>query len=219
MSWLMKNDLRPEAYRTGGTRFCGLDLLIDERVFVPNPETELLAGLVSSFMAADLRENGLLLDVGTGSGNLAITLAGKHPGWRVTGTDISADALAVAATNVARHGLKNICLACTDLVLAIDEEPAVIVCNLPWGRAEYMLKSNSAEGLAFMPPVAIYPVNGVIGAYLRLAEQVSEKGWHTVIFAEVGRIPEGVIQKEMPGVLDWAFCPLTPDYAALKITF
>jgi release factor glutamine methyltransferase len=214
----MKNDLRPEAYRTGRAKFLGLDLLIDERVFVPNPETELLAVLVSAFLEDNQCENGLLLDVGTGSGNLAITLAVKHPGWRITGTDISDDALAVAAANVAGHGLKNISLVCTDLVLAIVEEPAVIVCNLPWGTAEYMLKSNSAEELAFMPAVAIYPVNGVIGAYLRLAEQVSDKGWHTVIFAEIGRIPEEVIKKEMPSGFDWTYCMLTPDYAMLKIT-
>jgi hypothetical protein len=80
-----------------------------------------------------------------------------------------------------------------------------------------MLKSNSAAELAFMPVVAIYPVNGVIGAYLRLAEQASSKGWNTVIFAEIGRIPEEVIKKEMPSGLDWTYCLLTPDYAVLKI--
>ena len=115
----------PLAYLTGHREFCGLDLLVDARVLVPRPETELLVELAlnSPLPAGDrgaspeakrsgegpgVRKNSVtlhLLDVGAGSGCIAVTLAVRLPSARITALDISADALALARLNAQRHSV------------------------------------------------------------------------------------------------------------------
>lgn len=90
-------DGEPTAYLTGAREFWGRRFAVDARVLVPRPETELL---VEAALAA-LPEGGAALDLGTGSGAIAISLALGRPGARVTAVDLSADALAVAAANAA----------------------------------------------------------------------------------------------------------------------
>lgn len=88
----------PQAYAAGHANFRGLTLDVDERVLIPRPETELLVDLVLD-MAGD---GGVVVDVGTGSGAIAISLAREGSFDRVIATDVSADALAVAEVNVSR---------------------------------------------------------------------------------------------------------------------
>ncbi len=95
----------PLAYLTGHREFCGLDFLVDSRVLVPRPETELLIDLALQFAAQSPISNLQLLDVGTGSGCLAVTLAVRLPSARLTALDMSADALTLARLNARRHGV------------------------------------------------------------------------------------------------------------------
>src|SRR5574341_1272491 len=97
----------PLAYLTGHREFCGLDFLIDARVLVPRPESELLVDLALSprhlvTLSADIPQ---ILDVGTGSGCLAVTLTVRLPSARLTALDVSADALALARLNAGRHSV------------------------------------------------------------------------------------------------------------------
>ncbi len=85
----------PLAYAVGRTNFRHLTLDVDERVLIPRPETELLVDLVIQ----RCKPGGVLADVGTGSGALAISLAREGKFEHVIGTDISSDALDVARTN------------------------------------------------------------------------------------------------------------------------
>lgn len=87
----------PLAYAVGRASFRSLTLAVDERVLIPRPETELLVDLVLS-----RRSTGVAMDVGTGSGAIAIALAKEGKYERVIATDISQDALEVARAN-ARH--------------------------------------------------------------------------------------------------------------------
>src|SRR5690349_6124556 len=90
----------PVAYILGRRGFRHLELAVDPRVLVPRPETELLVEL-----AVDaLPECARVVDVGTGSGAVALALADERADLRVTGSDVSADALAVARANGARLG-------------------------------------------------------------------------------------------------------------------
>ena len=89
----------PFAYAVGRAAFRFLTLNVDERVLIPRPETEQLVELVLATPQA--RRNGVACDVGTGSGAIALTLAAEGRFERVIGTDISNDALAVAARNAA----------------------------------------------------------------------------------------------------------------------
>jgi release factor glutamine methyltransferase len=90
-------DGEPTAWLTGAREFAGRRFAVDARVLVPRPETE---HVLEAALAA-LPEGGAALDLGTGSGILAISLALGRPGARVTAVDVSPDALAVARANAA----------------------------------------------------------------------------------------------------------------------
>jgi len=92
---------RPVHYIVGEREFMGLAFAVDERVMIPRPETELLV----EFAATRLRDRArpVIVDVGTGSGCIAVSLAHLLPGARGYATDLSSSALDVAAANAARH--------------------------------------------------------------------------------------------------------------------
>jgi release factor glutamine methyltransferase len=92
----------PFAYLAGRHEFRGLVLRVDRRVLVPRPETELV---VDAVLDLDLGARARVLDVGTGSGCIAVSLAKERPGWSVVALDRSGDALEVATDNAARHGV------------------------------------------------------------------------------------------------------------------
>jgi len=91
----------PLQYLLGVARFYGLDFSVDKRVLIPRPETELLVDYVVKNGSAAKT----LLDLGAGSGAIAVTLARQLPGARVAAVDASAEALEVARANAARHGV------------------------------------------------------------------------------------------------------------------
>lgn len=118
----------PVAYLLGTRGFRHLDLRVDPRVLIPRPETELLVELAVAALPAGAR----VLDVGTGSGAVALALKDERPDLEVHATDISEDALAVARDNAARLGL-DVALARADL---LDGAPAgpwdAVVANPPY---------------------------------------------------------------------------------------
>ncbi len=119
----------PVQYITGETEFCGLKFAVDWRVLIPRPETELLVEAVVE------RKPGKIVDVGTGSGCIAVVLAKKLPDGEITGIDASAEALEVAAGNVKHHGVeKNVRLLKSDLLEALPDSCSVdaIVSNPPY---------------------------------------------------------------------------------------
>ena len=95
----------PLQYITGSTSFCGLEMAVNRHALVPRPETELLAELGWQFLSTFNSQPSTALDLGTGTGCIAITLAVKCPNAKITATDISADALALAKENAARNGV------------------------------------------------------------------------------------------------------------------
>jgi release factor glutamine methyltransferase len=127
----------PVAYLTHQREFYGLDLFIDTRVLVPRPETELLVDLALIYARHILAISPTELhiaDVGTGSGAIALALAANLPPQaRIYATDISADALEVAAANVARHGHSaQVRLLQGDLLAPLPEPVHLIVSNPPY---------------------------------------------------------------------------------------
>lgn len=119
----------PLQYVIGSTPFCGLTFKVDSRVLIPRPET---AGLVE-WVAQDCADSGKLLDVGTGSGCIAVTLAHKLKGWNVQGWDISYDALAVARENSLLNGT-NVEFCKVDILDVPESEYGfdIIVSNPPY---------------------------------------------------------------------------------------
>jgi release factor glutamine methyltransferase len=118
----------PVAYILGRRGFRHLDLHVDPRVLIPRPETELLVEL-----ALELRPRSLL-DVGTGSGAVALAIAAELPGCAVSATDTSVPALAVARANAERLGLAARVEFHEGTVPEQSEEFDLVVANLPYVR-------------------------------------------------------------------------------------
>ena len=120
----------PLAYILGEWGFRRLTVGVDARVLVPRPETEIVVErCLARIAAADAPR---VLDVGTGSGAIALAIADEHPGSRVTGVDASADALEVAGANVVRTGL-SVELREWDLFTGLPDGPwDLVVSNPPY---------------------------------------------------------------------------------------
>lgn len=98
---------KPIAYLTGSREFFGRSFTVSEAVLIPRPETE---HIVETALSLALPENAAVVDVGTGSGCIALTLALERPQWRITATDISEKALEVAAMNRRRLSVESVAL-------------------------------------------------------------------------------------------------------------
>ncbi|MEN9231602.1 MAG: peptide chain release factor N(5)-glutamine methyltransferase [Thermostichus sp. DG02_5_bins_236] len=97
----------PLQYLLGQVEWAGLSLQVTPAVLIPRPETELLVEQASAWLQANpVPKRSYFADLGTGSGAIAIALARQHPDLQLLAVDSSPEALAVAATNVAAHGLE-----------------------------------------------------------------------------------------------------------------
>lgn len=133
----------PVAYILGRKGFRRIELEVDRRVLIPRPETELLVEIALELGPASV------LDVGTGSGAIALAIADELPGARLAAVDTSADAIAVAAANALRLRLE------ARLELTVGELPAgggevfdLVVANLPYVR--------TAEWASLAPEITRY---------------------------------------------------------------
>ena len=125
----------PVQYITGSAAFCGLEFAVRPGVLIPRPETELLAERAWTFLSQSAATHlaPTALDVGTGSGCLAVTLAVKVPGAKVCATDVSSEALTQAQDNAARNNAI-IQFYQGDLFAGVpaDEQYHMIVSNPPY---------------------------------------------------------------------------------------
>ena len=129
---------KPLAYLVGEAWFAGLRFAVDERVLVPrSPLAEVIERGFAPWCA--LRPGDRVLDIGTGSGCIAIAIAHHSAGVLVDATDVSAGALEVAAANVARHAVgERVVLHRADLFPPTDARYRVIVSNPPYVSAREM---------------------------------------------------------------------------------
>ena len=120
----------PLQHLLGTVEFCGLTFLCDKRALIPRPETEELVDLLLSTLNP---KPSTILDVGTGSGVIALSLAAKLADTRVHAVDLSPEALALAGENAARLSLgERVRFARSDLLAQVDGTFDLIVANLPY---------------------------------------------------------------------------------------
>jgi ribosomal protein L3 glutamine methyltransferase len=185
---------RPAAYLVGRAWFAGLEFQVDERVLIPrSPLAEWLLEGGSPWLQAERVER--VLDLGTGSGCLAITAALVFPEAQVDALDISADALAVAGLNAERHGVSaRLRLLQSDHFTALtDERYDLIISNPPYIPAARMAELPDEYG--HEPALAL--VSGLDGldsvrTILQHAAYFLRPGG--VLVVEVGEVEEAVVE-------------------------
>lgn len=155
----------PAQYIIGNTEFYGLELKVDERVLIPRPETEELVELI---LTENAKPNQSVLDIGTGSGAIALALAKNRPDWLVTASDISPDALNLASENASLQDLK-ISFKKSDCFAEIAENYDIIVSNPP-----YISRADESEvGLNVLhsePHLALFAEEDGLAIYRKIAE-------------------------------------------------
>jgi release factor glutamine methyltransferase len=198
------HDGEPISYITGKKEFFGLDLYVNKNVLIPRPETEHLVEKIIELANRDFNDRQIkILDVGTGSGNIAVSLGFNLKNALITGVDISSLALEVAGINVKRHSLDDrIKLLQSDLLTDINDNFDIIVANLPYiGRDENNFIAYEVEN--FEPHVALFGGNNGLELYEKLFMQINEKKCLNGYF--LGEI--GFSQKELLKILIKKYFP------------
>jgi release factor glutamine methyltransferase len=139
----------PVAYIVGRRGFRRIELSIDPRALIPRPESELLVEC-----ALGLAPGTRVLDVGTGSGAIALAVKDERPDLLVSGSDLSEDALALARANAARLGL-DVTFARADLLVGVADEFDAVLANLPY-VAEGERRTLQPEIVRHEPPAALF---------------------------------------------------------------
>ena len=145
--WLARRErFEPTAYIVGTREFWGLDFMVTPAVLIPRPETEFIVEEAAALWRAaapqgdggtesDGADQWRIADVGTGSGCIAVSLARELPACHVVATDVSPDALAVAAQNAARHGVADrVDFVATSYLDEVDGSFDLIAANPPYVR-------------------------------------------------------------------------------------
>ncbi len=144
----------PVSYILGTREFWGLPFEVGPDVLIPRHETELIVEEVIAITPKDARP--LIVDVGTGSGCIAIVLARELPGARVIATDLSRHALGVARRNAARHGVADrIRFVETSFLDGINEAVDIVVSNPPYVPSVAQ-PALIPEVRDYEPPVAVF---------------------------------------------------------------
>jgi release factor glutamine methyltransferase len=183
----------PIAYILGRREFWGLELEVTPDVLIPRPETELVVEEAIAIASRTLTRR--IIDVGTGSGCLAVALAIEFASARIVATDISSDALAVATRNAERHKvIGRISFVETDLLHNIEGIAHLIVYNPPY-VPDAEAATVQPEVARYEPRTALYAGDdglAVIRRLLSMAPQrLAQPGW---LIVEFGFGQEGALR-------------------------
>jgi release factor glutamine methyltransferase len=210
---------RPLAYITGSKEFWSLDFKVGQGVLIPRPETEVLVEKALSLYSG---KKGMVVDVGTGCGNVAVALAKEQPELEMAGIDISFQAVSYARENALVHDVQNVWFAVGDLFeplkkYAMKKQCQIIVSNPPyvdekdWGALDPQIRDyepkqalvSGQEGYAF------------IKRLIRQAPDYLMPGGYLIF--EIGKGQEEKVKKFFTE--KWASVRCLEDLAGIKRVF
>lgn len=170
LAWTIENRLKagePVQYITGIADFYGLQFRVNPKVLIPRPETEELVEQLLTHN--DATQKLRVLDIGTGSGCIALALKNQRPSWSITGIDVSEEACTLARDNAARLDL-DVGFEVVDILDTIPPETYdIVVSNPPYISPEERLLMGKST-LAHEPALALYaPINDPLLFYRRFA--------------------------------------------------
>lgn len=194
----------PAQYITEHQEFWGLDFIVSPAVLIPRPETEHL--VETALELARTIERPRIIDVGTGSGCVALALANEIPRAEVHAVDLSPDALEVARANAARLQLDHVRFHIADLLAGFPEEFADIVVSNPPYVGETEADQVQAQVRRFEPHMAVFGGNvgtEIIDRIIQQAKRVLKpNGW---LLMEIGYTQSARVEELLSGWQDVHF--------------
>jgi release factor glutamine methyltransferase len=172
----------PVAYLLGTKGFRHIELAVDQRVLIPRPETELLVEV-----GLELPRGARVVDVGTGSGAIALALKHERPDLAVLATDVSGDALDVARSNATRLGL-DVAFARGDLLDAVEDDVDAVLSNPPYVADGARL---APDILRHEPPGALFAGTDGLDVVRRLVPQAAARA--RLVALEIGEGQAGEV--------------------------
>ncbi len=201
----------PVAYLVGSREFFGREFAVDARVLVPRPESEHLVEAALA-LAAALPPRPRVLDLGAGSGCLAVTLALELPGSRVVATDRSPAALALAAGNARVLGA-DVALLAGDWAAPLQAASFdLVVSNPPYLDPEGRV---AAEVARWEPAAALWAGAGGLAAYGELLATLAAARPGTRLLLEVG-LGQAAAVTSLAAAAGWREVAVHPDLAGIE---
>ncbi|MDR1432756.1 MAG: peptide chain release factor N(5)-glutamine methyltransferase [Puniceicoccales bacterium] len=160
-----RGNREPLQYIIGTVEFYGLELAVNESVLIPRHETEMLVDLIISKVQS--KSIGAILDLGTGSGAIALALAKRFPTAEVLAIDISEKALAVASENAVKNSIGNALFLRSDWFGSVHGNFDIIAANPPYlSEEEYGISQDEVR--CFEPKFALVAKNRGLGEIFKI---------------------------------------------------
>ena len=216
----------PAAYITGVKEFYGRDFSVTPATLIPRPDTETLVEAALDFAKGYMSPTGrpTFLDLGTGSGAIAVTVALESPSWHGLAIDISAEALHVAEQNARALGAANLDFLCCDFLDPnLPQGPFTMVLANPPYISEEEYQGLSPEVARFEPKGALVPnvgqANGLeyLFAILNVAGRLLLPGG--LLLMEMGCTQGSPLTEQASSLPVWRDCRIIPDLAGLPRVF